>query len=110
MTSMPEPCDEDEQTPQDDLAEAKAEHAANRAKTRQSRKQIREIKRGRRTKAIARMTDKSKPAARVGLMAVGTSCFIGAGTQLMSGDSSNAAEWLSAGIGCWALAVARRRR
>ncbi|MFE2587152.1 hypothetical protein [Streptomyces sp. NPDC059378] len=108
MTSMPDPRDEDEQTPQDNLAKAKAEHAANRAKTRASRKQVREIKREHRTKAIARMTEKSTPVARGGLLVVGTSCFVGAGAQMLSGDSSNAAELLSAGVACWGLAIARR--
>ncbi|MDX3092674.1 MULTISPECIES: hypothetical protein [Streptomyces] len=108
MTSMPDQRNEDEQSPQDDLVEAKAEHAANRVKARESRAKIREIKRECRAKAIARVTDKAAPVTRGGMMAAGTASIVGAGTHLMSGDSSGAANWLSAGISCWALALMRR--
>ncbi|MET7574968.1 hypothetical protein ABZT04_41875 [Streptomyces sp. NPDC005492] len=108
MTSMPERRNEDEQSPQDDLVEAKAEHAMNRAKTRKSRTAIREIKRDRRAKAIARATEKAAPMTCGGLMAAGTASFVGAATQLVSGDGSSAANWLSAGVSCWALALMRR--
>jgi hypothetical protein len=108
MTSMPDRCDADEQSPRDDLAEAKTEHAANRVKARESRAKIREIKRERRAKAIARVADKAAPVTRGGLMAAGTASIADAGAQLMSGDSSGAAAWLSAGISCWALAILRR--
>ncbi|MGV9567714.1 hypothetical protein [Streptomyces sp. NPDC003480] len=108
MTSMPQRRDEDEQPEQDDLAEAKAEHAVHRAKARKSRLKIREIKRERRSRNIARVTTRTAPTARVGLVIMGTASIAGAGAQLMSGDASAAADWLSAGVGCWALALLRR--
>jgi hypothetical protein len=109
MTSMPDRRDENEQSPQDDLAEAKTEHAANRVKARESRAKIREIKRERRAKTIAHVTDKAAPVTRGGLMVAGTASIVAASAQLMSGDSSGAANWLSAGISCWALALLHRR-
>jgi hypothetical protein len=108
MTSMPERRGDDEHLQGDDLADARAEHAVHRAQARQSRQKIREIKRARRSEAVARAATTVTPATRGALMAAGTASLAGAVTQLASGDGSGAADWLSAGIGCWTLAVLRR--
>ncbi|MFJ7589235.1 hypothetical protein ACIQZO_18010 [Streptomyces sp. NPDC097617] len=108
MTSMHQRHDDGEQYQRDDLADARTELAATRDRARRALEEVRRIKRERRAEAIARLTKIAAPVTRGGLMVAGTASIIGAGTQLVAGDADGAADWLSAGVGCWALAILRR--